>query len=97
MTRRRGRNELINLQAYRAEQKGPVEKSFDVIQGYMAPYLKGKGYVEPDFQERGAHDYRKDACLTMKEFEKILLHCIVFYNSSRVLEDFPMTEEMLAG
>ena len=87
--------ELINLQAYRAEQKGPVEKSFDVIQGYMAPYLKGKGYVEPDFQERGAHDYRKDACLTLKEFEKILLHCIVFYNSSRVLEDFPMTEEML--
>lgn len=87
--------ELINLQSYRAEQKGPVEKSFDVIQGYMAPYLKGKGFVEPDFQERGAHDYRKDACLTLQDFEKILLHCIIFYNSSRVIDGFPMTEEML--
>ncbi len=87
--------EVINLQSYRAEQKGPVEKSFDVIQGYMAPYLKGKGYVEPDFQERGVHDYRKDACLTMQDFEKILLHCILFYNSSRIIEDYRLSDEML--
>lgn len=88
--------EVINLQAYRAEQKGPVEKSFDVIQGYMSPYLKGKGYVEPDFQERGVHDYRKDACLTMQDFEKILLHCILFYNSSRIIGDYRLSDEMLA-
>lgn len=88
--------EVINLQSYRAEQKGPVEKSFDVIQGYMAPYLKGKGYVEPDFQERGVHDYRKDACLTMQDFEKILLHCILFYNSSRIIGDYRLSDEMLA-
>ncbi len=87
--------ELINLQAYRADEKGPVEKSFDAIQGYMAPYLKGKGYVEPDFQERGVHDYRKDACLTLYDFEKIVLHCIIFYNSSRVIEGYRLTEEML--
>ena len=30
--------ELINLKSYRAELKGPVEKAFDVIQGYMEPY-----------------------------------------------------------
>lgn len=62
-----------------------MEKSFDVIQGYMAPYLKGKGYVEADFQERGAHDYRKDACLTMKEFEKILLHWKLLFCHKRNL------------
>ncbi len=88
--------ELINLKSYRAELKGPVEKAFDTIQGYMEPYLKGYGYVEPDFQERGAHDYRKDACLTLTQYETILLHCIIFYNSNRVLEDFRMTEEMIA-
>lgn len=88
--------EVINLQSYRAEQKGPVEKSFDVIQGYMSPYLKGKGYVESDFQERGVHDYRKDACLTLHDFEKILLHCILFYNSSRIIEDYRLSDEMLA-
>ena len=87
--------ELTNLQSYRAELKGSVEKSFDVIQNYMAPYLKGNGRVEVVFQERGAHDYRKDACLTMNDFEKILLHCIIFYNSKRVMENFRFTEEML--
>ena len=88
--------ELINLKSYRAELKGPVEKAFDVIQGYMEPYLKGYGYVEPDFQERGAHDYRKDACLTLSQYEAILLNCIIFYNSNRVMENFRMTEEMIA-
>ena len=86
---------LTNLPPYRPELKGVVEKFFDVIQNLYKPILKGKGVIEPDFQERGAHDYRKDACLTLMEFEKILLHCIIFYNSKRVLKDFPYTEEML--
>lgn len=64
---------LINLPAYRPELKGMVEKFFDVLQGLYKPYLKGKGTIEPDFQERGAHDYRKDACLTMREFETVIL------------------------
>ena len=86
---------LTNLPPYRPELKGCIEKFFDVIQNLYKPILKGKGVIEPDFQERGAHDYRKDACLTLMEFEKILLHCIIFYNSKRVLKDFPYTEEML--
>ena len=86
---------LTNLPPYRPELKGVVEKFFDVIQNLYKPILKGKGVIEPDFQERGAHDYRKDACLTLKEFEKIRLHCIIFYNSKRVLKDFPYSEEML--
>ena len=86
---------LTNLPPYRPELKGCIEKFFDVIQNLYKPILKGKGVIEPDFQERGAHDYRKDACLTLKEFEKILLHCIIFYNSKRVLKDFPYTEKML--
>lgn len=88
---------LVSLPPYRPELKGPVEKFFDLIQGSYKPYLKGKGVIEPDFQERGSHDYRKDACLTLNDFEKIILHCIVYYNSQRILEYFPYTEEMLAG
>ena len=65
------------------------------IQNAYKKHLKGKGVIEPDYQERGAHDYRKDACLTLREFEQIILHCIIYYNSSRVV-DFPFTEEMLA-
>lgn len=51
--------------------------------------------IEPDYQERGVHDYRKDACLTMRDFEKIVLHCIIYYNSQRIIEHFPYTEEMI--
>ena len=86
---------IVNLPPYRPELKGMVEKFFDVVQNAYKKHLKGKGVIEPDYQERGAHDYRKDACLTLREFEQIILHCIVYYNSSRVV-DFPFTEEMLS-
>lgn len=86
---------IDNLPAYRPDLKGPIEKFFDVVQGYFKPFLKGRGIVEPNFQERGARDYRKDASLTLREFETVLIHCILFYNGARVLEEFPYTEKML--
>lgn len=61
---------VVNLPSYRPELKGAVEKFFDLVQSTYKPYLKGKGVIEPDYQERGAHDYRKDACLTMADFER---------------------------
>ena len=87
---------VVNLPAYRPELKGTVEKFFDVLQGLFKTHLKGKGIIELDFQERGAHDYRKDACMTKEMFEAILIHCILYYNSKRILENFPYSEEMLA-
>lgn len=86
---------IVNLPAYRPELKGPVEKFFDLVQGYFKPLLKGKGVIEPDFQERGAQDYRKQACLTLQQFEAVLLHCIIFYNTKRIIQNFPYTEKML--
>lgn len=80
---------IVNLPVYRPELKGSVEKFFSIIQDLFRPYLKGKGVINPDFQERGAHDYRKDACLTLEQFEKILIRCILFYNTQRVLNNFP--------
>lgn len=86
---------VVNLPPYRPELKGTVEKFFDLIQREYKKHLKGKGVIEPDFQERGAHDYRKDACLTMEDFEKVILYCILYYNSQRIIENFPYTKEML--
>lgn len=88
---------LINLPPYRPELKGAVEKFFDVIQDLYKPHLKGKGIIEPDFQERGTHDYRKDACLTMIDFEKIIVRCILHYNTKIIKENFPYTEQMLSA
>lgn len=88
---------VVNLPPYRPELKGAVEKFFDLIQDSYKPYLRGRGVIEPDYQERGAHDYRKDACLTLDAFEKIILHCMIFYNTKRVIENFSYTEDMLSA
>lgn len=84
---------IINLPAYRPELKGAVEKFFDVIQSLYKPQLLGKGVIESDFQERGSHDYRRDACLTLEQFEKIILHCILYYNTQRIIKNSPLVEE----
>ena len=87
---------VINLPPYRLELKGMVEKFFDIIQNLYKPHLKGKGIIEPDFQERGGYGYRKDSCLTMNDFEKIIIRCIVHYNTKIIKENFPYTEKMIA-
>lgn len=86
---------LLNLPAFRPDLKGKVEKFFDLVQNSNKKFLKGYGTIEPDFGERGGRDYRKDACLTLKEFETIVLHCIIYYNTKLLLESFPFTEDML--
>ena len=86
---------IVNLPSYRPELKGIVEKFFDIVQNYYKPYLKGKGVIEPDYQQRGAHDYRLDACMTLEDFKKIMLRCIVHYNSKRKLASVSYTSEML--
>ena len=87
--------QIVDLQSYRAELKSLVEVFNRIIQDLWKPELKGKGVIEPDWQERGSHDYRKDACLTLAQFEKILVRCIIFYNAQRILEGYPMSEKML--
>ena len=86
---------LIHLPPYRPELKGQVEKLFDLIQNSYKDILKGKGVIMPDFQERGSHDYRKDAILTLEEFERIVVRCIIHYNCERVIKSYPYTPEML--
>lgn len=87
---------IVNLEPYRPELKSTIERLFGLIQDEYKKHLKGKGVIEPDFQERGAHDYRKDACLTLKQFEQIILHCIIYYNNHRII-DFPFTEAMISA
>ena len=86
---------ITNLPPYRPELKGSVERFFGLIQGYYKSLLRGKGVIEMDVGTRGAHDYRKDACLNLRAFEAIILRCIVHYNRERILANFPYTQQML--
>lgn len=88
---------LVNLPPFRPELKGVCEKCFDLLQSSYKPYLRGKGVIEPDFQKRGARDYRLDACLTLEEFDRVILRCLLYYNSQRVLENYPFSAEMLSA
>lgn len=86
---------IVNLPSFRPELKGPIEKLFDLVQGSYKDALKGHGVIMPDFQERGSKDYRKEACLSLHEFERIIVRCIVYYNSERIIENYPYNQAML--
>ena len=79
--------EFESLPPFRPDGKGLVEKSFDLIQQRYKPALRGKGVIEADAQERWAVDYRSQAVLTLEEFTKVILSCILYLNSCRVIEN----------
>ena len=87
--------EVENLPSYRPDLKGPVEKLFDLVQRAYKPLLKGKGVIEPDFQERGAPDYRKQGVLDIDQFTRIVLKCVIYYNSKYIMGNFPLTTAMI--
>lgn len=83
-----------NTAPYRPDWKGIVEKYFDVLQGRIKPFLPG--YVEKDFRERGAKDYRLDAKLTLKDFTKIIIAEIIYHNNHHLVKNYPRDKEMIA-
>ncbi len=91
--------ELETLPPFRPDQKGIVEKSFDLIQQKYKPLLRGKGVIEEDFQERWAVDYRAQAVLTLEEFTKVVIHCILYLNRSRIVDtsEYPDAVPTAAG
>ena len=70
--------ELHVLPPFRPDQKGIVEKSFDLIQSKYKPQLRGKGVIEPDAQERWATDYSSQAVLNLDEFTAVVINCILY-------------------
>ena len=79
--------EIQSLPPFRPDEKGLVEKAFDLIQQRYKPLLRGKGVIEPDAQERWAVDYRSQSVLTLEEFIQIVIHCVIYLNAGRVLAD----------
>lgn len=77
--------EMQSLPPFRPDQKSAVEKSFDLLQSRYKPLLRGKGVVEDDAQERWSTDYRAQAILDLDEFTAVVIHCIVYLNSGRLL------------
>lgn len=83
---------IQNTGSYRPELKGVCENYFGIIQQHLSPFLPGS--VKKDFNKRGSQDYRKSATLNLTEYARILVRCILFYNS-RYIKDYPLTQGMI--
>lgn len=84
-----------NAPPYRGDWKGVVERSFNTLHSGFKAYVPG--YVEPDFAERGARDYRADAVFTLDDVTKMIVDHILFYNNHHVISRYDresgMTED----
>lgn len=84
--------EFESLPPFRPDGKSLVEKSFDLIQQKYKPALRGKGVIEADSQERWAVDYRSQAMLTLEDFTKVIIHCVLYLNSCRIIQNCQVGE-----
>ena len=85
--------EVENTPPYRADWKGIVERQFRLLPAKFAADVKG--YVEKDFTQRTGQDYRLDASLTLHEFTKIAIHCILEHNTTPI-KGYPLENSMVA-
>ncbi len=88
---------LVNLPPLRPELKAVVERSFQLLQQSVKPSLIDCGYVDKDAGKRLAPDYRKNACLTLRDYEKVIVYSILYNNNQRIISDYPYTDEMLTA
>lgn len=84
--------ELENTPPYRADLKGAVERKFRTVQAAYKPFVQG--YIDVDYLERGGHDYRLDATLTLYEITQQIIHVVLMHNALPVSK-YPMDVEMI--
>ncbi|BAK14696.1 transposase [Solibacillus silvestris StLB046] len=83
-----------NTASFRADWKGIVERKFRTIQTKVKPLLPG--YIDIDFKERGAKDYRLDATLTLKEFNQIMIKQVLNYNTKHYMNSYVRDRDLVA-
>lgn len=89
---RRFHIDVQNAAAYRADWKGVVEQRFRLLQQPWRSYVDG--YVDTDYGDRGAHDYRLDAVLDIDDLTRILIRQILHFNNDHELRKYPRLPEM---
>lgn len=87
--------ESTSLPPYRPDLKGPCESMFDSIQRRYKPLLYGCGVIEKNTSGKNAPDYRLDARLDIEEFTAVIIQCVLYCNTGRVITSFTRTPEMV--
>lgn len=85
--------DIQNTPPYRADWKGIVERQFNTIQQKFKPYVEG--YVTGDIgKKRAGKDYRLDAELTLSEFTKVIIACVLEYNTTHCIDNYDADKDI---
>ncbi len=84
-----------NAPAYRADIKGIVEQLFHTVNTKTTMLLPG--HVKPDMMKRGGKDYRLDAKLDIRQFTKVMIHCVLNHNREHYMEGYVRRERIIAN
>ncbi|MCP5207848.1 MAG: DDE-type integrase/transposase/recombinase [Hahellaceae bacterium] len=71
-----------NTPPYRADWKGAVEQRFRLI--HITLKNSAPAYVTPGYRKRGKKDYRLDAKLDIDQFTRIIIRCLIGYNTAEL-------------
>lgn len=82
-----------NTPPYRADWKPFVEKSFNLINQRVKPFMPG--VVNQNVRERGDRDYKLDAKLDIYEFTQIIIKSVLYYNNHHYLKNYNREEMMV--
>lgn len=85
--------DINNTGSYRGDLKGVVERDFHQANDELIRNLPG---AKPSLIARGDVDPAKHACLTVREFTRLMVQRVLTYNKIHRLETYPMTREMRA-
>ena len=72
------RIDIENASPGRADLKSLVERRFGIVPAKFGPFTPG--YVEKDFNERGAEDYRLKAALNLHEITQLVIYAVLEHN-----------------
>ena len=81
-----------NTPPYRGDLKAIIESIFNSLNihlHYLVP-----GHVDKDAGERGAIDRKKEACVDLKTFIRLMIRCVLFYNNKWYMKTYQKTPEM---
>lgn len=82
---------VVNCPPYRGDLKGIVERMFGWMQVEYLPYRPG--YVSRDEGTRGTRDHRRDACLDLASFTKILILAALQHNNGTYMDHYQRTPD----
>lgn len=83
---------VSNAAVCRPDWKAIVERSFLTIKGLYVDFTPGM--VRPKRQVRG-RDYRFEARLSLLGFRRLIALCVMKYNNTRYLKDYPLDLHMI--